>query len=143
MFASEVMGLMMPVCHLLELIMTIDLPLQVASFVKLTAVVRIIGRARLGHDVADYLEVALRAHGEAHIMAYGEAAVKPKFHYARMLPRQLRRDGVHLDTFTPERKHSHSKSAADPIDDTRRAPHDNEWCSRGYRDGSVSGRPHK
>ena len=142
-FASEMVGLIMPLCHLLELECAIALPLEVDSFKKLTAVVRIIGRAKLGHDVADDLQVAFRAHGEAHILAYDEDAVKPKFHFARLLSRQLRRDGVHLDTFTPERKHAHSKYAAEPIDNTRRTPLDNNWCRQGHRDGSVSGRPQR
>ena len=128
---SEMLGIVMPLCHFLELECALSLPLEVDSFKKLTAVVRIIGRAKLGHDVATDLELALRSHGEAFIDAYSEDAVKPKFNYARMLPRQLRRDGVHLDTFTPERKHSHSKYAAEPVDDTRRAPHDNEWWRIG------------
>ena len=102
------LGIVMPLCHFLEMKCATVLPLAVDSFKKLTAVVRIIGRAKLGHDVADDLEIALRLHGEAFILAYGEDAVKPKFNYARLLPRQLRRDGVHLDTPTPERKHAHA-----------------------------------
>ena len=130
-FASEMLGIVMPLCHFLEMQCATVLPLEVDSWKKLTACVRIIGRAKLGHDVADDLESALRWHGEAFIIAYGEDAVKPKFNYARLLPRQLRRDGIHLDTFTPERKHCHSKYAAEPVDNTRRAPHDNEWWRIG------------
>ena len=125
------LGIVIPLCHFLEIGCATALPLEVDSWKKLTACVRIIGRAKLGHDVADDLENALRLHGEAFITAYGEDAVKPKFNYARLLPRQLRRDGIHLDTFTPERKHCHSKYAAEPVDNTRRAPHDNEWWRIG------------
>ena len=69
-------------------------------------------------DVAE-LEVALREHGEAFITAYGEDACKPKFHYARHMVGQARRDGMLLDTWTCERKHSMLKAAALHIDNTR------------------------
>ena len=65
------------------------------------------------------LEVALREHGEAFVAVYGEDACKPKFHYARHMVGQVRRDGMFLDTWTCERKHSMLKAAALHIDNTQ------------------------
>ena len=56
-FASEMAGLITPLCHLLELECAIALPSEVDSPKKPTAAVRITGRAKLGHDAADDPEV--------------------------------------------------------------------------------------
>ena len=119
-FASEMLGIINPLCHFLEMQFSVKMPLEVQSWCKLTIVMKLVGLAKMGHDIASDLEVALQEHADARIAAYGSHAVKPKFAIARLLPRQLERDKVLLDTFTPERHHSMAKEAAEPIDNTRR-----------------------
>ena len=71
-------------------------------------------------EVCPELDVALREHGEAFFAAYGEDAAKPKFHFAMHITSQVLRDGMLLDTWACERKHSILKSAALHIDNTLR-----------------------
>lgn len=96
------------------------MPLEVESFHKLAIIVKLVGLAKMGHDIASDLDVALQEHADARLAAYGTLAIKPNFCHARLLPRQLHRDEVLLDTFTCERHDNMAKEAANPIDNTRR-----------------------
>ena len=125
MFASEVLAICPPLCHLFEQrpaegpSLSDRLPLELDSFQKLTAVVRLVSRSKHGRVEANALAVALKAHGDAFKLAYSGEGVKPKFHYARKLPHQLQRDGTLYDTFVCERKHSMMKQAGHATDNTR------------------------
>ena len=94
------------------------LPLEVDSFKKLAKVVRLVARAKFGGVEPAELDQALLDHGEAFKLAYDDE-VKPKFHYARKLTRQLLRDLWLIDCFVLERKHSLLKEAARDTNNTR------------------------
>ena len=89
------------------------------SFQQLTVVVRLVSKSKHGRIDPSELGAALKAHGDAFKHAYGGRGVKPKFHYARKLEHQLRRDNTLLDTFVCERKHSLVEQAAHATDNTK------------------------
>ena len=121
MFASEMLGLVLPFTHMLESIGVVDdLPLELNSWRELARVVRCIQFGKQGRDVGDRFDDSLKSHGDAHLLAYGKKYIKPKFFVARLLPRQRKRDGRWVDCFPAERKHQLLKAAASPISNTRR-----------------------
>ena len=120
-FASEMMSVIRPLCHLLEShSIRHQLPNEVNSFLKLGIVVTVVTRTKLGDANLEDLDDAIKAHGDAFVHAYGSNSVTFKFYSLRRLAEQARRDGMVLDTFTCERKHSLLKEAAMPIKNTRR-----------------------
>ena len=120
-FASELMTVVPPLAHFLHMhAVRTKLPDEIASFMELAVLVRMLARAKMGKMNPDTLSQALARHGNAFKRAYQGDGIKAKFHYARELPYQLQRDGMLLDTFTCERKHSMMKTAAEPIVNTSR-----------------------
>jgi len=119
-FASEMMSIVPPLAHLLSThAISRQIPDHIASFVALALLVRTVAKAKVAVATAADLSAALVRHGELFKKAYKGDGVKAKFHYARELPHQFQRDGMLLDTFTCERKHSMMKAAAAPITNTR------------------------
>ena len=120
-FASEMFGLVLPFTYFLEV--TIGnkgiLTRQLESFQKLAVVVRNVNLCKQGHPYDLELEASLADHGDSHILAYGTDNLKPKFLFARLLPRQKRRDKMWIDCWPCERKHSMMKSAGASVDNTR------------------------
>ena len=124
-FASEILAVMFPLCFMLETQgpIRVTFPLELDSFIKLTYVVQLMSRAKQGDTLEAAIDAAMLTHGEAFTLAYGSQAknpYKPKFHYGRKLGRQLRRDGMWLDCWTLERKHSLMKEAASNLKNTSR-----------------------
>lgn len=118
-FASEMMSIVPPLAHYLASHpIRLQIPDHVKSFLALGVLVRMMAKAKIGMVGSDELAAAFMQHGELFKQAYRGEGIKAKFHYARELPYQLLRDGMLLDTFTCERKHSMMKLAAEPIDNT-------------------------
>lgn len=92
---------------------------EVASFIAMADVVRVYRRmkrsARVTDAACDQLRDALISHGTLHKQAYGNEFIKPKFHFVRHLPDQLRLMTTLVDCFTAERKHKMAKAVAQPI----------------------------
>ena len=72
----------------------------VLKVIKMLTMTKVKGRI----DPQDLMRAILE-HLQLFKAVYGEKAMKPKHHFALHLPRQLRRLGVLLSTFTNERKH--------------------------------------
>ena len=120
-FASEMMSVIRPLCHLLESHpIGHQLPNEVNNFLKLGLVVTVLARAKLGDANMADLDEAIKAHGEAFVHAYGKETVAFKCFSLRKLSQQAERDGMMIDTWTGGRKHSMLKAAAHPIKNTRR-----------------------
>ena len=119
-YGSETMSAILPLCHLLENHSVREiLPDEVNCLLKLGLVLLSLARAKLGDRVEKELDIVLKSHGDAFVAAYGETACTPKFHWAFHVPKQITRDGMMLDTFVCERKHSMMKEAASPETNTR------------------------
>ena len=115
---SDMMLFVPLVAHTVE---TLNLPclrLETQSIVCCNAVLRTLRAAKLGEDVADRMERGIEAWAEAYGHAYGaeDYAYKPKWHFGTHIARQIRRDGLALDTFVTERKQSCLKTASEFIE---------------------------
>ena len=112
--------MILPLAHLFQSTPNIrqQLPLQVDSFVKLALLCRLLSRAKFGTLQPVDLDEAVEKHGEAFLRTYEGLCVALKFHNARKLARQLRRDKFLMDCFPCERKHSLLKEAAEPVKNT-------------------------
>ena len=84
--------------------------LERQSFEAMYRVMTIYVKGKAGFDVADSLEAALQDHGEKKLAAYGEELFIPKDHYAKHIPRQIRKDKHIFDALVAERFHIVSKS---------------------------------
>ena len=73
-----------------------------------------VSRCKYHDGSAQALERAQEKHQRLFQNAYNESWTRPKAHFSRHLPEQIRRFGKLLDTFTPERKHRAFKTEAAP-----------------------------
>ena len=96
---------------------------EVASFCALADCIALLTMAKDGLPVADELAQKLHRHALRFVAAYGDDDLTvyiPKFHFARHIPAQIRRDGFLIDTLACERYHTRTKNVADPIKNTAR-----------------------
>ena len=80
-------------------------PAECASFLLLCAVLDMVVATARGTVSPDALKKATKDWLEAHILAYGEDNMTPKFHYAAHMHVFLRRFGLLVWCLTHERKH--------------------------------------
>ena len=112
--------MILPLAHLFQSTANIRkrIPLHVDSFVKLATLCKCLNRAKFGLLQAADLDEAAEEHGVAVLRTYDGQGVALKFHNAKKLARQLRRDKFLMDCFPCERKHSLLKEAALPVKNT-------------------------
>jgi hypothetical protein len=79
---------------------------QVKSMIAVLDVLELLQAVKVGgHVRPDHLHVAIQAHLDLLVVAYGHKTQRPKHHYAQHLPGILSNFGVLLSTLTHERKH--------------------------------------
>ncbi len=85
---------------------------QAESFIAMCQVLDQVVPGATDHT-PDILQQALREHMDKFKVAYGAEHMKPKHHFNMHQPQQFRRDGMLLDTWTPERFHQITKAASE------------------------------
>ena len=90
---------------------------EVQSFIAMCAVLDHVRPGTFCKNTA-LLDQAVSEHMAKFISAYSASLVKPKHHMAHHQGEQLRRDGMLLDTWAPERFHKITKSCVDDVTNT-------------------------
>ena len=98
-------------------LLTNGLPLEVASLRTLHAACTLLDEIKQSptESKLQELDQLFERHQQQFVACYGREAIRPKHHYVRHVPQQVKSVGRHLDTLTTERKHKAFKLKVAPL----------------------------